>query len=159
MWVFTNHGEGSHGDVGLCMLSTPLQCFITFRFELSTWESESCSMSGWCSRGQCLALWTQWCHDLGLLCWKSPWCLSVPLLCDILHSCTHHSHEKCIVIANADGSEWSSIDTQTSWVRCLTWITWQIRHLELQRHDQALENIDWHNCKFEPSSTVMHKPG
>lgn len=44
--VFTDRGEGSRGDVGLCMLSTLLQCFKTFGFELSALEAVSCSTSG-----------------------------------------------------------------------------------------------------------------
>lgn len=44
--VFADRGEGSRGDVGLCMLSALLRCFITFGFELNALEVESCSMSG-----------------------------------------------------------------------------------------------------------------
>lgn len=44
--AFTDLGEGSRGDVGLCMLSTLLWCFITFSFGLSALEAGLCSTSG-----------------------------------------------------------------------------------------------------------------
>lgn len=44
--VFDDRGEGSRGDVGLCMLSTLLQCLIALGFGLSALEAESCSTSG-----------------------------------------------------------------------------------------------------------------